>query len=489
MERSKSIPVFTEATAQAVRLTDAPVAILTVTGTSGDRIGSISGLEQFARLPTNPNLLLELSGLEYCHAQLMSGEDSFSVANFQNHPQLSQSVLFKVHGIQAYLGLPIITAAQDRLGTIAILDFKPRQFRDRDIDLLQLIGRLVASEFERKLLSQAQLNRWIGDLQYRSSPGFDDALAASEHGSIGGKPSIETDANPSSIEYPDRIIGVYPLENCHSQVQSEIQFKLLTHLAQELRTPLTSVLGMASVLQQEIYGPLSSKQKDYLGIIYHSGQQLVTIVDEISQLGGFVGSGNRNEHLQHQQLTLKSVDLEMLSQLALQSLEPLAQKKQQQIMLNLVGSSTSEPPNLGISSPVAIRIWSLDKDKVRQIIYYLCLSLIHASAVDCQISIQFVNLPDGLQMQIVTSDPDAIPRNHYLCEALELYHQGAQVRSTPSPHQDDSSLDRPSSRQDLRISLGLSRSQALAELHGGKIEVMTNGRGYQLTLPLIVADR
>jgi signal transduction histidine kinase len=44
---------------------------------------------------------------------------------------------------------------------------------------------------------------------------------------------------------------------------NSIKVKLLNHLAQELLTPLTSVLGMASVLNQEIYGPLTSKQKEY----------------------------------------------------------------------------------------------------------------------------------------------------------------------------------------------------------------------------------
>ncbi len=502
LEQSPAIRVFADATAQAVRLTDAPVAILTVTGATADRIGSISGLEQFTRLPRHPDLALELSGLEYCHTQLIGSEDRFRVANLHNHPQLSQSVLCQVHGIQAYLGLPMITAAQDRLGTIAILDFKPRQFSDRDIEILQLIGRLVASEFERKLLSQAQLNRSIGDLKYRVIPGFDDALAASEHGGIGSTAGFGTEANPLSIssdKYADDVGVVSALG--HPQAYSEIQFKLLTHLAQELRTPLTSILGMASVLQQEIYGSLSSKQKDYLGIIHHSSQQLVSIVDEITQLGGLIDGAapvaSQNENLQQHQLTLKSVDLEMLCQLAIQSLEPLARKKQQQIILGFAGGdgrgSHPAPSTVGIASPMAIRIWLLDKDKVRQIIYYLCLSLIHTSAINCQISIQLTNLAARLQIQIVTSDPDPILSNQYFSETLEPDLQGttrllANNIIAPSTYQDSSYPHQPMIGQDLRINLGLSLSHVLAALHGGKIEVMPNVRGYQLTLPLIVAD-
>jgi signal transduction histidine kinase len=248
--------------------------------------------------------------------------------------------------------------------------------------------------------------------------------------------------------------SIYP------QIQGEIQFKLLTHLAQDLRTPLTSVLGMASVLQQEIYGPLTGKQKDYLEIIHHSSQQLVTIVDEISQLGGCVGEAVGNENLQHQ-LTPKPVELEMLCQLALQNLEPLAQKKQQQIVLNPAGGSFAPK-----------RICLLDKDNVRQIIYYLCLSLIHASAIDRQISIQLSNLTDGLQVQIATNDLQVMLGDRYLCDDLESF--------VPSSILQDSNQ----ATEPTMISLGLSLSHTLAASHGGKIAVIANGRGYQVTLPL-----
>jgi signal transduction histidine kinase len=456
VEQSPAMPIFTEATTLAVRLAAAPVAILTAIAGSSYQIGSITGLEQF-NLPTRPNLPLELAGLEYCHDRVISSQSHLIVTNFHNHPQLAQSSLLRVHGIQAYLGLSIVTAAGDKLGTISILDFKSRQFSERDIDLLQLVSRLVASEFERKLLSQAQLNHSIGDLQYRSMPGFDDPNAAAEHHDGKASSSTKIDRDSPDTQLPSIDLISSPGENSTSvapQIQGEIQFKLLTHLAQELRTPLTSVLGMASVLQQEVYGSLTSKQKDYLGIIHHSGQQLVTIVNEISQLGGFD---------ERQQLTLKSVDLEMLCQLALQSLEPLAQKKQQQIKLAFGDTKT----NGTYTKLVGTRTWLLDKDKVRQIIYYLCLSLIHASTTNRQISIEITNLTDVLQIQIATNDPDAI----------------IPADPTPTIPTADRITDTYSG-QDLRISLGLSLSYALAAIHGGKIALIDDGRGYQLTLPL-----
>lgn len=326
-------------------------------------------------------------------------------------------------------------------------------------NLLQLIGRLVASEFERKLLSQSQLNHWIGNLQYRGSCGFDDPVAASEHGgdrvsSAKQSPSRSNDKLALSllVDLTKNPRSLYP------QIQSEIQFKLLTHLAQELRTPLTSVLGMASVLQQEIYGTLTGKQKDYLGIIHHSGEQLVAIVDEISQLGEF--------DCQPHQLTLRSVDPEMLCQLAIQSLEPLAQIKQQQIGLDLSGKAVLNPP-------ATTELWLLDRDKVRQIVYYLCLSLIHASTEESQISIQLSTCGDVLQMQIATSDP----------HALLLAPTPATSTQNHSPITQPG--NNPQIGAELRISWCLALGHTLAVAHGGQIDRLVDRSGYRLTLPPI----
>jgi signal transduction histidine kinase len=277
IEQSQVTPIFAEATTLATRLTKAPVAILMVTGKSGCQISSISGLAKLGQLPRHPDLLSELAGLEYCYAQVMSSENKFSVTDCQQQPQLAQSSLVTVHGVQAYLGLPIVTAAKDRLGTIAILDFKPRQFNNRELETLQVISRLVASEFERRLLSQAQLDRSIDHLDYGKIQGFDDPTAAAEY--------LEHSRLVDIIDIPSGsadLTAVNP--NLGANEHPSIPAELLTNLAQELRTPMTSILGMASVLQQEIYGPLSSKQKDYLAIIHQSGQKLVKIVDRISTL-------------------------------------------------------------------------------------------------------------------------------------------------------------------------------------------------------------
>jgi len=57
----------------------------------------------------------------------------------------------------------------------------------------------------------------------------------------------------------------------------------------ELRTPLTAILGFSSVLQQEAFGMLNPKQKEYIERIYGSGQHLLELIDDILDLSRIEG--------------------------------------------------------------------------------------------------------------------------------------------------------------------------------------------------------
>jgi hypothetical protein len=115
---SIAIPIFSEATAQAIRLTDAPVAILSTIDGNNYKIASIAGLDKLERVTDRHNLLTELAGLEYCHNKAIGGTRAFISTNFQEDSLLANSQLCKIHGVQAYLGVssrqPVIYWAQSR---------------------------------------------------------------------------------------------------------------------------------------------------------------------------------------------------------------------------------------------------------------------------------------------------------------------------------------------------------------------------------------
>jgi hypothetical protein len=469
--RSIAMPIFAEAAAQAVRLLDAPLAILTTGAGAAYLISAIVGLERLRLLGSDrSDLHLALSGLEYCHAQTIGSDGTLAIANLCDDLLLAQSALHCRHGIQAYLGSPIRTAAGDLLGAISILDFSPRQFSDRESETLHSIGRWSASEFERKLLSQAQLDRWVGEVRSADLAvrGYDDRLAASEHDrTVAERPPLVVQTGCANAEHRSMVAILQGEDRPMSPHQTQLQFKLLTHLAQELRTPLTAVVGMTSVLQQEIYGTLNDKQKDYLEIVHQSGERLVAIVNEISELGSFAGIAATAQQQHAPQLVLRAVDVEMLCRLALQSLELPLQQKHLQVAIDLHSQHPADGANA--------RIWVLDKDKVRQIIYYLCLSVIHVSAPHERISIHIANLTERLQVQIFTHDKRAVLPDLQPIDRL-----------TASQECDLLPTSQANISRDLRIRLGLSLCQTLANTHGGKLEFLPTARGYQLNLPLLV---
>lgn len=130
----------------------------------------------------------------------------------------------------------------------------------------------------------------------------------------------ETECTSSTDE-----LAIKPTPNSEKYIR-ELSFQLLNQLIQKLSIPLTSIIGMSSVLKQGIYGQLNSKQAEYLQIIHDSGQEMSILVDEIAKLGNVKSEVN---------LEYVPVDLENLGTQVLQSLESSAQNKEHTLRLSI----------------------------------------------------------------------------------------------------------------------------------------------------------
>jgi hypothetical protein len=232
---------------------------------------------------------------------------------------------------------------------------------------------------------------------------------------------------------------------------------------------------MASVLNREIYGPLTSKQKEYLDIIHHSGQYLLSLVKEILELSQL------DDH--NRILNLSSVDVEMLCQQAISSLEQAASRREQTIRLSV------EP---------GTRIWLLDKEKIRQMLYHLMFSVIQASNAGSAIRLHVSHKSSGLRFTVWASHPClgdelAYPDSYASSfNSLEYAGNGNGSRSSVSSLIPVTTLVDPEAdlevpgAEELRKNLGLLLSRQLAELHGGQIliqGVAEPSYRYVITLP------
>ena len=386
-------------------------------------------------------------------AQVVDSEQVFTLRNAAQHPAFSRSILVQHYGIRAYLGAPLMTSDGYCVGTLAIMDLIPRQFTPQEVTFLELNARWCMSEFERYHLQQRK--------QQGASLNSQPPLTASVSQGSSAETALESTINL-------------------------VRVLLISQLTQELRNPLTSIMGMASMLSREIYGPLTVKQKEYAGIVRGSSQTLLTLVDEIIELGAL------NEISQKMNLT--PVDIEMLGQQAFKMLNQTAQLQEQTI------NFTVEPGS---------RIWMLDKLKVKQLMHHLVFSIIRLSSEGSAIRIHVSRKDNRLNMAVWVSHPwlgEGLPPavltfNKLLANPAGLldpdFHENL-VKLTSSANelsQDISSagnksnlsnaIDQPQSPAS-RESLGLLLSRQLVEIHKGTITIQGSPEGgyrYIVSLP------
>ncbi|WP_204102105.1 MULTISPECIES: GAF domain-containing protein [Spirulina sp. CCY15215] len=447
---SDTIPVFDEAVQTAARFLGGrslhedtglgsqrfpqmPICFVCIQVKDELWLKSALGLSQLG-LMNDLATLRKLSRPESLCQYVIDAASPLVIANVSCHPVFARSLLFQHYGIRAYLGAPLISRSGGCIGAIAVLNLEPYDFSDRDIDFLTLTARWCMSEYEG-LMGQSITSHF----------------------------HVPTYHIPTAIASP---APKFPNGKDNGQDGDEsihlLKVRLLVGLTENLRNPLTSVMGMARVLEQEIYGPLTDKQKEYLEIIHTSGQELLSVVEEMLALA--VLDQNNN------QLQLAPVDVEMLCQQSLNNLQSLAQQQQQTLQMSV------EPGN---------RIWLLDKEKLRQALYYFCYSLIYASHEGSEIHVHICRKIEDpihplpvLNISLWTSHPcwqdegmraTVIPEQNRRSpqQTLQLLIETLQTYKR----------DRQSTEEGGRETLGLLLGCHLLEMHGGWISLEESRAG------------
>ena len=436
----ESVPIFEEATQTAARLVDAPICLLTVidrdrqwfkSAIGLSRIGLMNELAASRQLPRSD---------AFCNQVVETGQ-VLAIHDTTKHPAFSSSLLTTRYGIRAYLGVPLLAADGCCLGTLAVLALAPREFKPHDIELLELTARWSMSEYERSMLWQA---------------GAYDLLQPMQTNSIASAAPTEAQTRTGSLP-----------------TVSVVKVNLVHQMTQELRTPLTSILGMTSILNREIYGPLTEKQKKYMDIVHSSGQTLLSLVNEIMDLGELNDSDRS--------LDLQPVDIEMLCQQVLSAIHQTTQCTEQQLRL------TIEPGS---------RIWLIDKVKVRQMIYHLVFGVLQAAGDESTVRLHISRKRQQLHLVLWTSHPwlgDSLP-SALLTGRVAI--APADATATDAGSRPDangvSKLNAPFGAltdRATRQQLSLLLSQQLAELHGGHLALQGSteeGYRYVVSLPQAV---
>lgn len=60
-----------------------------------------------------------------------------------------------------------------------------------------------------------------------------------------------------------------------------LKSQFLANMSHELRTPLNSIIGFSEVIYDEVIGPISSDQREYIQYIYESGKHLLELINDL----------------------------------------------------------------------------------------------------------------------------------------------------------------------------------------------------------------
>jgi len=234
----------------------------------------------------------------------------------------------------------------------------------------------------------------------------------------------------------------------------------LANMSHELRTPLNSIIGFSELLQEQTFGPLSSKQLRYVTNVLSSGRHLLQLINDILDLSKIEAG--------HMKLDLGAVDVPRVLEDVRGIVNALATQKSIQIDLD------TDP---------ALPLVMADSAKFRQILYNLLSN-----------AIKFT--PDQGTVRIVARPaanaagdpaPSAAQASHLQISVID---SGIGIRPEDRNRlfREFEQLDAGYARQQQGTGLGLALTKRLVEMHEGTIWFDSAGEGcgttFTFTLPV-----
>ncbi|HET9903690.1 MAG TPA: ATP-binding protein [Xanthobacteraceae bacterium] len=211
------------------------------------------------------------------------------------------------------------------------------------------------------------------------------------------------------------------------------------HVSYELRTPLTNIIGFAHLLHDDATGPLTEKQREYLGYISSSSAALLAIINDILDLASIDAGA--------MQLDLGPVDIRRTMEAAAEGvLDRLAE----------------HDLSLNIHTPHDLGSFIADERRVRQILFNLLSNAIAFSSPGGTITLTAERRADSILLSVMDNGR-GIPAEiaDRVFDRFETHSLGSQHRGA---------------------GLGLSIVRSFVELHGGTVSLHSvEGQGTTVT--------
>jgi signal transduction histidine kinase/DNA-binding response OmpR family regulator len=230
-----------------------------------------------------------------------------------------------------------------------------------------------------------------------------------------------------------------------AEQESRYKSRFLASMSHELRTPLNAIIGFSELLDQEIFGELTSRQKEYVGYVVQSGRHLLGLVNDILDLSKI--EAGRMELSREWVAPLRVIDA------VHGSVQPLALKQGVVLEVDL----PSELPDLYV-----------DEMRLRQILYNLLSNAIKFTPQGGRVSLRAALHDDKLQVEVADTGV------------------GIRAEDLPRLFREFERMEEAGSAKIEGTGLGLALTKRLVELHGGAIYVESKhkqGSKFTVSLP------
>ncbi|MBD2355963.1 response regulator [Tolypothrix sp. FACHB-123] len=237
------------------------------------------------------------------------------------------------------------------------------------------------------------------------------------------------------------------LANAELERAARLKDEFLASMSHELRTPLNSILGMAELLLEEVFGSLTSQQRQFLQTVEQSGQHLLELINDILDLSK-IESGKM-------ELLLGSISVRPLCESSLNFVRQEARQKQIQLTCE-IAENVSEI--------------EADERRLLQVLVNLLANAVKFTPGGGRVSLEVkMNFPQQAVKFRVMDTGIGIAAT----DMNKLFQPFVQL---------DSSL----SRRYPGTGLGLSLVRRIVDLHGGSIKVeseLGQGSCFSVLLP------
>lgn len=389
---------FDRVTQTAARACGKPVALISLVDEERQWFKSVVGLQAVRETPRADSIC----------AYAISRDELLEIPDCREDPRFRENPVFIGRlGMRYYAGAPLILSDGERIGALCVMGYEPdRLDADRKALLLDL-AQVVVSLLEQRL----ELRREVA--------GLTEAVAEAE-------------------------------------ASTTVRNQVLSTIARDVRNPLSSIIGFADLMRQQIYGPLPPRYSEAAEMIHVSGEAMLQLVDDLMDYSRL--------ELERVVVDPRPTDVSYVVERTLTVLGPVA---------------TVRGVSLSFRSPEYLE-FHLDERLLRQVLATAISQAIQLSVEGGTLVVSVARAETGLQMTIA-EDRSGIPHGTRAGTTIpggpenqgdtdisgDVVRDGRAGGHPPAANQTRATAD----------GLGMPIAHKLAGLMGGRLEVGTSRDG------------